>query len=1642
MKPLPAHVPHHSEDTEKPVLSRRAFLRGAVTTVVGMGGIGLLPCVDGGYLAPAYDVLGPTTAFATEGASSFTFTVVGQGEVGFHVVDVATQDSSGNYSPVYQATVTVTSRFNDKVVSGKTDKEGKVILSIVDLCPPPVEYSTSKYQCNASIAVTTGTDSRPRMRDFSAGLVSLTGAFGVVIGTHKLESNAPYVERFTFDNWDVHYTMNTFLRSTKNVVDHDIDIRLANVSTNVTGELTILDAESKTKLLGPFAANATYDASTKYATARVTGRFLQTGHKQCITKDSVILQYEYSYDGVKRQEKVKMSIETAPIDNALVPFYPLPFDADSIFSFSAEGDWPCFNGLSFSLIDPGFPLSVSLTPIALIVGIGLDMSMLDDKGKLSPLAWTREVHLNAINRLRNTYNSIDYKMALRKKNQGAVVDDENSSSQNKKILGNCDLTIIARIVAGIQWSGLKKDSKSEYKQVFDGKGSFEVGLSVSGGCTVQGTVGPVPMFFSLTVGMTATFGGMLDISQEIAESTRELALKDAHVNLSGAVFINLKLCFNVSGGVGYKGLCTLGISATVALPMYFGWRERKSSDRSDPHIAIGVTFLLEVVFQCVLFKISGQIWSYTKNPFYDNWKKSGELVGDASGDDAWIAARVKPRFLLDHDGQLRHSFVAANDGTLLRGSSDPFADMVPVTNDQMHGAREADATRVAADDEGLDLAAEAARFVAVGEDGMDGVFFRADDNTYVYVDKAPCVVMGDDGSPTTVLVDCPGTNTFQFVDEPLVAQAEGEESDDGASQEGESHPEAVPTEESEGEAAATESSEGEVVSTEGSEAEMALGADLEAQALSPEGPEAEALTGLPTDADALDDVAAAIPVVVSEDELSADELPQDEAFPREGEPEAGEPAEPQVPSDEPAELQAQSDDASSFAGDPFLGFALTVGEEFNYQYVEGKTTGNYCGTAGIADIAEHDGVTPSVDVVIYNEVFSDPRQRVVSIEGVPHLFRVVTVSYPTATGEQRCRSRVVASRFDLDARVWGKPQVIEYGSGDKDLPRLDIFDYDFDVVARPSSAFWTKGASACLVVTGGLRPNGDNTSVYDAFATPTVSVVILDQNLRVMHCSVKRVDTSLYTDGDKHMVLCPRIADGFAYGNLSGAIAYSFLHRSASEAKLLMTSAAKVSFGVGYCFVRDGYLNVSANLKDEVTLPSSVTDMEAVTGGPLERRYDSLLTLLFVRSDGYDVCSVMLPVHGTFDDVIIRHNVSSAEVLAEIKPWFHHGSFLFARECPATENEKDKDFGLYEGTFDPQSEGQSRLEYKRVDKAGLKGKRFAVSPSGSYLFYYETFRGNPGDDIDPETGEHTQTYDEVYRIMASRYVDGAFCEDFPFCELTHPVDHFAIMDITQDASTFLATEITDASKSLASLRYIAVPLSLSAEVEAMTQKEAFVYAGKKCPFEVDIRNHGNLIIEGFDLELLDPAQGGAVIDTVEIGKIDSENILLTASSTNWADNLMGASDAAAPLCLSAAEKGGLLMPGKLVTYEVEFNIPENWSGERTVRVRVANARTPGLEAMDEDEGVVRFFHEGVDSSLLLHGASTEAPLYDPEESQKKEEENRKRREQLPKTADLFQPTGAVGLALGGLGALLAGYSARRVDVEREQLEEEGEGLGQ
>lgn len=1613
---------------ERGIVSRRDFLRGFVSTVVGAGAFGLLPRVDGGYLAPAF---GPTTAYAIEGESYFNLTVVGADEVGFHVVDVTDEDLTDDYTPVPRALVTVTSRYNQKSVSGETDDEGKLILSIADLAFPREEGDD--YECNATIEVSTP-KSRHKIRDFSIGKLILNGASGYIIGTHKYSSSDKvYLERASFDDWDILYTKSTFTRSRSNEIDHVILLRFKGITSGCTVSLTPYKYGTEDILFDPLTTRTTYDESSKVAIAQFKKPFLKTGGETCLAAKEVKLHVTVDYSGMTFSFDLRMNTLEAPLDMAEFGGKLLPFfnTAGNLGQISGEGNWPCFNGASISIVNWSFPIQYSFTPIAILISVGNDLHVLNDKGEVDKDFWKNNLNFHMI----DTYTKkrdeqLDcIRSFSSSENKNEPYLDKNGQSTSHKFGGKFDVSIIAQVVAGFQFTSYSGEDPHIIKD-FAFKAGLALGVDIGGTLLWQFMAGPVPMFATLSPELKIVFAILFSETKQIPLSKTSIALNDVKWTREGDVSLNIDLIINISVGAGSYNLLSLSVNACVTMPFFFGFLDPGVMDKKHPHVTIGVTFRLELALQALFFKLSVLVWSIKKTPFFDNWSGNDGYIleGGVYGEDVWSDA--SPRFLLTQpDGSKRHTIIVDQGGQFLMGVEDPFALMQIVSDDDMVATFEASAVRPAAE---LD-------------------YDKADLPT-AHRDMIPKAVVLEDGSIGTELVPCLGVNTFTFSTvegEEETMEAQGGEAADEADIEQDALVETDEYAEGDG---PTEQESGESANPE-----LLVSSDELAQGQDPIAPAADELTDLEgvskdvnldvmseeSDLSATAEESALVGTLIAE--ATGEESASDVVDEAEGNSGAtGEPAEPES-------LQAAADDDTPWPGDPFLGFAEPVNAEYEYEPVAGKTTGAYCGEAGVQGIAEHGGIKPTVDVAIYEDVYSDPNQKIVTIGGIPYLFRVITVDYPMATSGTRVRrSRVVASAFDLTSRTWGNPIVIDYRSGNVDLPRIDIFDYDFDVVVKQQGSKWTQNAAACLVVTGGLRPDGDATTLYGAASNSTIAVVLIDANLQVVARSVNLV-SDIYNDSKYHMVSCPSIRDGFAIQGASGALAFSYLHRSSTSQFNLMNTSATASYALGYAYVRDDQLSFSIATDKEITIDSSVTGMDMVLGDGVDGKYDALASIMLMRSDGFELYTAVIPPKGSFTDLVQRHNISSIETLPQVCPWPGHGTFLYTRNRPESTGGSDPtEFYLYEGSFDLETENAQGFTPNRVDTCGMKGGQFCVSPSGNFLFYYETFDGDAGQKEDPETGELVANNQQIYRMVAVRYLNGKFCEDFPFCEFDKPIDGFICSETSTEASVFLATEIVDFDKSVSRMRYISVPNTLAAEVTGFQETEDFVYAGKSCPFVVYVENHGNLIIGGFDVVLCDPDRANEEVDRVHVGEIKPDNILLTAASRNWIENLAagGSEDnlqpaAEAPtLHLSAEEEKGMLMPGKNIAYKVSFKIPDNWKGEKRVLVALDDIWTPGISAdgdLDYDpQSVVKYIEPGVGQSVSLHNDETTASLYDHEESSTKKKNNNNGGENLPKTADLSDLLTPMGLALGGLSSMLASYSIRRSEVEREELEEEGQ----
>lgn len=1644
--------------------SRRAFFRG-VKTLAATGFLYSLPRVENGFLAPVSEVLGPKIALGAERDAYFTFDVVAIDEVGIQVVDVATLDEKGKPVPCKNVKVTLKSRSETGgEVSGITDEKGDVILDLNDIALRDEDGSLLNdiFQCNCEVIIDSS-QSRSKLRELSIGLCRIEGASALVIGAHKLEKDDTcYIERLGFDGWDILYTKNIFARSQENTSKHAVTVRFKSTdSVPVSLGAAWKDKDGKEHSWYSSDSIALYDQESGYYKAVFEGKFLllnpkkpkagDVPNKDVWDGDEIDVTVMWTApDGVSYSLTGTLLTEEAPVEGSEYssPLKPFLTKNGTLGSISlGNADWPCFNNCDISIVNFDFPLHLSVTAYDLLVSLGRDLQITDDNGKPTGDLWMRSTKQCMRDAYTKSMNRYDKGLAMFGK--AMPYEDKDKNPCRKVFAKKFDMKIITQVVLGVQWDKFKGTGTKVQKD-FAAKLSIGVGVSAKGSFSWKFMAGPVPCFFTITPGLEVLGAFAFTYTHELVEGEtidlNKLATQSKWVP-QGAVSLNIKLYLNLALGVGVEGVLSASLSGGAAVLMYIGWGDKRPrEDLDSTHFTVGASFHSEVFLQMICLTVSIRVWNHTWDPFYDNWDAAPKSFA-APNQDAWDASDMRFR-LTQPNGSKTHSVnVMMTAGGSYEADGDVFEKMRPVTMETMGHSYE--------------VAAKAPSNAFTMGDATPPAIKR---------NKIPVLRELEDGTLVTELVDCEGVNTFSYhasdtqdSDEPVADDPGTGGNPSGTLAEDEPVADATAPDAAATDATAADGAAGDAPADAVADATAAEGVPADTLISEILGG-AEPIDGDPADAvESVADVTGAVAVAAAGDGTGndANDAPDDQN------PTSGQDGQKNGSND-----ATRGDD--NLVGDTYLGFGAAVVSEYEYEPVEGKTTGAVCGSVGVQAIAAHDGIKPTTDVVIYKDVFSDPRQKIVDIDGTPYLFRIVTVDY-SITGETLRRTRVVASAFDAASGTWGNPTVIEYNSGNTKLLRIDMFDYDFDIVVRSEGVEWTRSAYACLVVTGGLRPNGDSTTSFEAFSTPTVSVVLLDKHLGVYQRSVNYV-SDLYDDGQAHMLAVPHVCDGFAVSNASGVLAFSYLHRSAASADALMTDEATASFGVGYGYVRDGELSVTFNkrpvLVDDgqpVTLDPSVTGMDLVVGSSVKGKYDSLITLLCHKNNGYEVYSATIPSGGSFEQLQVRKCIDSSETLPHIAAWPRHGTFLFTKYRGEDKQTKKSDYYLYAGDFDPLASNQAGFETnnKRVDLNGFRGGTFCVSPTGSYIFYSETYK-------DEE--------ESINRIMASKYMDtmGGFSEDFPFCELDHSIDGFEVMTIATAESVFLVNEITNPDRCLSQLRFVSVPHAKVGEIEGFVPIDPFVCAGKPCLFQIDIRNHGNVPLSGFEVTMYDPKKGNEGVCTRTVESIDPDSVIETVSSQrDWLEHMEGSASyqpspsANKNLAKRAANKSAnlttsegdyLIMPGELLSYSISFDIPENWpndkpdSHEKTVLLRLNRLWSPGV-MVDPLLHMVTHLHEGVDGTLEISPIEAYANLQDPRETVDRDEPDPEPdtdpdpepdpyhpskpsnhgavRRSLPRTGDpLIGAAAPVGLAIGGLASLMGAYSVRRTEIERERRESE------
>lgn len=605
-----------------------------------------------------------------------------------------------------------------------------------------------------------------------------------------------------------------------------------------------------------------------------------------------------------------------------------------------------------------------------------------------------------------------------------------------------------------------------------------------------------------------------------------------------------------------------------------------------------------------------------------------------------------------------------------------------------------------------------------------------------------------------------------------------------------------------------------------------------------------------------------------------------------------------------------------------------------YSHVDSRGPANVAGEDA-PELAANGGIGATVDQLISEDVFSDPRVRAVGLAGKTYVFRIATVTY----GEAGTRTRLVAQELDASGTTLSEQRVIEFTTNLEasvgGVSRLDLFDYEFDVCAYdPEGTPATKPGFRILMVSG-TRPAGDSTGADVALASTWVCALFLDADLKayattVTHPKNKQVNATCHGYSNPKIILGS--TDGRGVSHMAALI-----HRTADTPEGLMAEDATATLELGVLL----WQGMRLTLTQDIQLPGDVVDID------LQLRPDAPGCAL------YDACAVACVSQSRTDVFTLRRtgeamggaltgsetqtavvdalrnapasvefvqSVADAPAVAALRAWPGHAGWLFS-----------SDGHLWHADFDDAEIGAGEFMLTDVGAADFNFRDFFASPDGSFLYMAQN-RDAEGTSTQATNGEDGQA-GEFHRILASKLIGGRFTLPFPFAELKHAVHGLACARKSNVSATFIATEITELAKSAADLWLIKVPCLKAASADACVLDGPVAYLGRENRFNVTVTNHGNVALAEADIHL-------HAADDTPLAHATVSFAAGNARRSVWAPDAPGSSaEAAAAAVANAADAdpvldpvgAGVLLPGQTGTYEVAFQLPDTWpqTGEGT-----------------------------------------------------------------------------------------------------------------
>lgn len=683
----------------------------------------------------------------------------------------------------------------------------------------------------------------------------------------------------------------------------------------------------------------------------------------------------------------------------------------------------------------------------------------------------------------------------------------------------------------------------------------------------------------------------------------------------------------------------------------------------------------------------------------------------------------------------------------------------------------------------------------------------------------------------------------------------------------------------------------------------------------------------------------------------------------------------------------------------------------SYAYKEARTesatTGHRYSITPLALGAE--GLKPT-ETLVYKNVFSDPRQKVFSVDGIIWIARIVPVTYPAGT-----RTRLTVAK--MENGVMGNPQVVEFNFADyKDAngnpapcARIDTFDCDFDVVGCDegcSASRWKDGGAFRVLLTMVTRPDGDDSPLTSVASHSIATFLSVGDDLSI---KTKHLFFDDYNRTDRAAILLyPRIVGRPEYSDTTAAFA---LHRVAEQGKTVFDpgyreypSDCQFHSSGNILFTKSGFADVPDDCFSDAT-----GSLAAATDILTDAKQDVTISIIFSPSSLMYLLCYNMAVPDDEKQAPIVKVLRIVHTFVGAHP--HTATVVSTNAGRAYSLNRWRNFRpdgsdaamLADGrslTALWYSNSQVHTQTVQLDES-IRLDNFKLSRDGKLLYFATVLDGKQEDTIDQDGNRKPGKEAHEYRIRASRIVTDAsgaykFMEPFTIAQLDHPAD--ALVDLPlPDSYGFLSNSITSLADSASDLYLYAVPKLAHLSLIGFTPIGKTVCAGNEETFLVTVRNDGNTAIDSFTLVVAD--------ESGEVGRIpvsipDVQAVLEAKDAPNDSDALLGWYGAAPAEDLDTGAglrpglmevqpvadvptEAGVVLPGKQRTYRFNWTVPEQWHGETPVDVSIdlgslTVSTQPGCCELEEVRtqavGALQLVQLGMSANNLQNSVSVELPL--------------------------------------------------------------------